>query len=241
VRPAAAVLVLGTALATGVPAAWALTRPPAAVGPPIVAELASTPASPTPAPPTQATSPASPTPASPTPASPTAASPTAASPAAASPTPATPVPELPAPARVAVPDLGIDAPVDGVGVAADGQMAIPGQVDRVGWYRFGPVPGGAGNAVLAGHVDDAVQGLGALSGLRQVAVGAEVVVTDATGTASRWRVVSRELIDKQALPLAEIFRREGPPRLLLVTCGGTFLPELRSYEDNVVVVAEPVP
>src|SRR4051812_13042673 len=198
------------ALATGVPAAWALTRPPAAAGPPTVAELAQTP------------SPASPPPTSPTPLPPVA-------------------PELPAPARVTVPALGVDAPLDAVGVAADGQMAIPGEVDRVGWYRFGPAPGAAGNAVLAGHVDDAVQGLGALGALRQVAPGAEVVVTDATGTATHWRVASRELIDKQALPLAEIFRREGPPRLLLVTCGGTFLPKLRSYEDNVVVVAEPVP
>ena len=31
-----------------------------------------------------------------------------------------------------------------------------------------------------------------------------------------------------------------PPRLTLITCGGPFLPEYRSYRDNVVVVAEPV-
>jgi hypothetical protein len=66
-------------------------------------------------------------------------------------------------------------------------------------------------------------------------------VTDASGAVTRWRVVSRELIEKRAVPLAALFQRAGPPRLVLLTCGGEFLPELRSYADNVVVVAEPVP
>ena len=68
-----------------------------------------------------------------------------------------------------------------------------------------------------------------------------MLVTDATGRRRRWRVVSRELISKQVLPLDRLFARDGPPRLTLITCGGPFLPEFRSYRDNVVVVAEPVP
>jgi len=139
-----------------------------------------------------------------------------------------------------VPALGVDAAVDPVGVAPDGQMDIPHDIRHVGWYQFGPAPGGEGNAVLAGHVDDAEQGLGALAPLRDVEVGAEVLVTDTAGTATRWRVVSRELISKHALPLSALFARQGPPHLVLVTCGGPFLPEYRSYQDNVVVVAEPV-
>ena len=76
--------------------------------------------------------------------------------------------------------------------------------------------------------------------MRDAGVGDEVLVTDAAGTMTRWRVVSRELIRKQALPLDRLFTRNGPPRLTLITCGGPFLPEFRSYRDNVVVVAEPV-
>jgi sortase (surface protein transpeptidase) len=154
-------------------------------------------------------------------------------------TPAVPA-EAPAPGRLTIPDLGVDAPVHPVGVAADGQMEIPADVARVGWYRFGPVPGNPGNAVLAGHVDDAEQGLGALAALREVAVGTEVLVTDAAGVTSRWRVVSRQLIGKQALPTEDLFARTGPPRLVLVTCGGPFLAGTGHYRDNVVVVAEPV-
>jgi Sortase domain len=203
----------------GTPTAWALTRPPAAAGA-SVEQVLGTPAATSAGPP------------APAPASPDVTVRDAAPTAAAG---------VVAPARVAVPARGIDAPVDPVGTAPDGQMAIPDDVDRAGWYRFGPAPGAPGSAVVAGHVDDDEQGLGEMAALRGTEPGDEVVVTDAAGAVTRWRVVSRELLDKQALPLDVLFRRDGPPRLTLVTCGGPFLPEVGRYRDNVVVVAEPVP
>lgn len=217
-RPAAAGAVLGLALAIGAPTAWSLTRPPATAGTPVI-EVLQTPSVPSSSPMT--TAPTVPGPAVGT----RDAAPTASAPD-------------PSPARLQVPALGVDSVVDPVGVAPDGQMAIPEVVDRVGWYRFGPAPGGEGSAVLAGHVDDREQGLGALAPLRDAATGTEIVVTDAEGTTTRWRVVSRELITKQVLPLDRLFARTGPPRLTLITCGGPFLPEYSSYRDNVVVVAE---
>lgn len=222
-RPAAAAAALGLALAIGTPVAWQLAREPLSAGAPVERVL------PAPGPPVSSPDPPAAAPADPgslPPATVRDAAPTAAT-------------VEPPPVRLRVPTLGIDAPVDPVGVRDDGQMALPDDVDRVGWYRFGPVPGSSGSAVLAGHVDDRDQGLGELAPLRAADVDAEVVVTDAAGTTSRWRVVSREQVDKQALPLDRLFAREGPPRLVLVTCGGDFLPEYGSYESNVVVVAEP--
>ncbi|MDT0278178.1 class F sortase [Blastococcus goldschmidtiae] len=150
------------------------------------------------------------------------------------------IPSAPAPVRISVPSQGVDARVDAVGIAADGQMELPEDVSRVGWYRLGPAPGAEGSAVLAGHVDDREQRPGALFPLDDAAVGDEITVPDAAGTATRWRVVSRQLITEQVLPLERIFARDGAPRLTVITCGGPFLPEFRSYRDNVVVVAEPV-
>jgi hypothetical protein len=143
------------------------------------------------------------------------------------------------PVRLAIPDLGVEVPLDPVGVDSGGQLELPDDVDRAGWYRFGPTPGAAGNAVVAGHVDDAEQGLGALAPLREAPVGTEVVVFEGSGTTSRWRVVSRELIAKDTIPLATLFARGGPPRLVLLTCGGPFDRASGHYRDNVVVVAEP--
>ena len=215
-RPAAVAAVLGLALAVGAPTAWALTRPEAAAGVPLERSLAPTSAAPAP-----------PAVDLPGPVTVRDAAPEA-------------VPVTPVPVRVDVPARGITAPVDLVGVTGDGQMALPDDVARIGWYRFGPRPGEPGNAVLAGHVDDSEQGPGALFALREAAAGDEVVVTDDAGEAGRWRVVSREVLHKEVLPVDALFAREGPPRLVLITCGGPFLPEYRSYRDNVVVVAEPV-
>jgi hypothetical protein len=221
VRPAAATAVLGLALAVGAPTAWGLSRPEATAGAPVEQVLGT---------PSVASSPAA------TPASPGLFPELTARPA----TPVSPEQGVP-PVRLTIPGRGVDAPVEPVGVEPDGRMALPDLVDRVGWYRFGPVPGEPGSAVIAGHVDDREQGLGALAPIREAAVGDEVVVTDAAGTSIRWRVLSRELIQKQALPMDVLFAREGPPRLTLVTCGGPFLPEFGSYRDNVVVVAEALP
>ncbi|MGY1801666.1 sortase domain-bontaining protein [Blastococcus sp. SYSU D00922] len=216
-RPAVATTVLGLALAVGAPTTWALTRPAATAGAPVEQVL-------------------------PVPASPSAGpgSPGALPEVTARPASPDDREQRPPPVRLAVPALGVDTAVDPVGVEPDGQMTIPAEVDRVGWYRFGPAPGDDGSAVIAGHVDDREQGLGAMAPLRDAQVDQEVSVTDAAGTTTRWRIVSRELVQKSVLPLDRLFAREGPARLTLITCGGPFLPEFGSYRDNVVVVAEPV-
>jgi hypothetical protein len=142
--------------------------------------------------------------------------------------------------RLNVPDVGIDAPIDPVGVTSAGLLQLPDDVHRIGWYRFGPAPGQPqGSAVLAGHVDSWNQGLGTLSRLRSVEPGQRIAVTDATGRVTRWQVATRQLVAKQQLPLPELFTRAGTPRLVLVTCGGPFDERLRSYRDNLVVVAVP--
>ncbi|WFG44948.1 class F sortase [Pseudonocardia alni] len=141
---------------------------------------------------------------------------------------------------VRFPDSGDAAPVVPVGVAPDGQMEVPPEVDTVGWYRFGPRPGDpAGAAVLAGHVDDAVQGPGAFHRLADLGIGDRVEVDGADGVVRAFRVVETRALDKSALPVTELFARDGPPRLHLVTCGGPFDADAGGYRDNVVVAAEP--
>jgi hypothetical protein len=213
-RPAVVVLAGGLALAVGTPAVWAGTRPATAVGPPLATVLG-------------------------TPAAPAPVVPAPGGPAGHPADPAPPADVVP-PARLVVPDAGVDAPVDPVGVTRDGLMELPVDVRRVGWYRFGPAPGEPeGSAVLAGHVDSWDQGVGALGRLRAVQPGQQVEVTDAAGSTTRWQVVTRRLVVKSGLPLPELFTRGGPPRLVLLTCGGPFDERTRSYRDNLVVVAEP--
>lgn len=148
----------------------------------------------------------------------------------------------PAPTRLVIKDLGVDATVDPVGVQKDGAMVIPAEPTSVGWYRYGSAPSdGEGHTVIAGHVATREDGAGALAALRDAEPGMVVKVTDAGGKTTRYTVTGREKIVKKTLPVDEIFARVGKPRLVLITCGGEYIPELRSHRDNIVVTATPLP
>ncbi|WP_182112443.1 MULTISPECIES: class F sortase [unclassified Actinotalea] len=152
------------------------------------------------------------------------------------------VPDAPAPTAVRIPSLEIDVPVDPVGVQADGQMEIPPLAERAGWYRYGAAPGEPeGTAVIAAHVDSvASAGLGPFARLRDLAPGATVEVSLADGAVVPYVVTSVTSVAKDDAAWDTVFTREGPARLVLVTCGGTFQREASRYSDNIIVTADPV-
>jgi hypothetical protein len=137
---------------------------------------------------------------------------------------------------------GRSAPVRPVGLEPTGEVEVPVDVDEVGWYRFGSVPGGAeGSAVLVGHVDAAGQGLGVFAELRRLEPGAPVEVRRADGDVAPYVVLAREQWDKTEAPMTRLFDTTGAHRLVLISCAGAFDPATRSYRDNVAVTAVPAP
>lgn len=150
---------------------------------------------------------------------------------------------LPTPDRVPVgiriDDLGLaSAPVTEVGVNPDQTFEVPG-ADEVGWYRFGPTPGGDGSAVLAAHI--AFNGVdGVFRNLADLSPGATVEVVYNDGSTAAFQVRTITDYDKQGLP-ASLWAKDGPPQLALITCGGTFNRQLNSYESNTVAIATPIP
>ncbi|MHA6795069.1 class F sortase [Pseudonocardia bannensis] len=152
---------------------------------------------------------------------------------AGAPTPAVPM-------RLRLPGLGVDAPVAPVGVGADGLLGVPDDPAVVGWWPDGAAPGsGRGTVVIDGHVDTRAGGPGALSRLRVLRPGAEATVLTDAG-AVRYVVQTVRSYPKDALP-AEVFASTGPPRLVLITCGGAFDRHARRYADNIVAYAVPDP
>jgi len=151
-----------------------------------------------------------------------------------------PPPPAATPARVRVPELGVDAAVIPVGVDGNGDVQVPDDVGTVGWYRFGPVPGATGSAVLVGHVDDHLQGVGVLARIGDLNPGDRIEIVDDNGGARTFAVVSREQWAKDGTPMARLFDRGGQARLVLMTCGGVFDRSRLSYDDNIAVTAVPV-
>ena len=173
----------------------------------------------------------------------------------ASPTPDAPAPSVPMnegairsagaapiqPSGLRIEAIGLTAQVVPVGIdAKTGALAVPEDVDVVGWYRYGPgLEATAGSVVLAGHVDSAAQGKGAFFRLDEVGPGDRIAISGTDGVSRTYTVVAREVYRKRDIPLDRYFARDGALRLTLITCGGPFDERARSYRDNVVVTAVP--
>ncbi|MFF2306102.1 sortase domain-bontaining protein [Streptomyces sp. NPDC058128] len=162
----------------------------------------------------------------------------AAAPTRQPPTPSAGSAAGPAPLELSIPRLGLRAPVEQVGVAPDGQMQVPQDPDRVGWYRFSPAPGtGPGSSVIVGHVDAKGLGLGVLFGLNNVQRGDQVRVGREDGTSVTYEITARRTLGKKALATSGVYDREGPAVLTLITCAGPYLPDRGGYQNNLVVTA----
>lgn len=140
------------------------------------------------------------------------------------------------PVRVRVPGIGVDSPLERLGVDPAGALETPADYGRAGWFDGGPAPGDVGPAVLAGHVDSTA-GPAVFWRLRDLAAGDEVLVDRADGTTVRFTVTRVERHPKDAFPTDEVYGPTPGPQLRLVTCGGEFDRSARSYRDNVVVFA----
>ena len=124
-----------------------------------------------------------------------------------------------------------------VGVLPSGALDLPDDPRTVGWWAAGAMPGQrAGLLVLAGHIDSATEGAGALAVLLNLEQGDQVAVTGTDGTTADYRVLERATTPKGELD-GGLFTREGPPRLVLITCGGAFDEDTGRYADNIVVIA----
>jgi hypothetical protein len=152
-----------------------------------------------------------------------------------------------------IPSIGANAPIvpEGASGPDGGALDVPSSVHVVGWWDGlwqapnGTVqekvakPGQQGVALLAGHIDSAVQGHGALYRLQALKAGAPVTVYGTSrGAVTHWKVTRIQVVLKSALPAA-LFVNHGPPQLAVVSCGGPFDSATGHYEDNVIAWAVP--
>lgn len=143
------------------------------------------------------------------------------------------------PEALRVPAAGVATQVVPIGVERSGALQLPEDRNVVGWWAAGALPGSAqGSVVLAGHVDSARLGAGVLKGLVELPLPADVEVADSSGDVTAYQLVARRTFSKTALP-ADVFRRDGTPQLVIVTCGGPFDTRTGHYRDNVVLYAVP--
>ncbi len=142
------------------------------------------------------------------------------------------------PAHVKIPSIGVDANIEEVGEKDDGSMETPKSFQNIGWYTLGPKPGSGGNAVMAGHVNNALTTSGVFEHLSDVKVGDYITVADSTGKTLIYIVTQTAQYNLDSAPTSAIFSQTGPSQLVLITCDGAWDAAAHSYNKRLVVYAK---
>jgi hypothetical protein len=151
------------------------------------------------------------------------------------------------PARLSIPSIGVDAPVEARGTVryenpftgrkVDG-YGVPQSMTATSWWSDGPAPGSGGMAVILGH--EGARGGAVFDRLHTLDAGDEVTLRDAGGAVLRLRVLGAPVtgLDKATSALADTLN--GHPAeadVALVTCGGEFDEDAGTSTENTVVFA----
>jgi hypothetical protein len=148
--------------------------------------------------------------------------------------PLTTTPRPAEPTSLAIPSLHVDAPVGSVTTTPEGDLEVP-PIGRAGWYDAGARPGEPGRSVIVGHIDGATEP-GVFEHVPEIRNGSEIVVRDAGGGIHPYSVVGKLQVPKSKFPADAVYGPSESPVLVLVTCGGTYVPGV-GYSDNVIVYA----
>ena len=125
-------------------------------------------------------------------------------------------------------------PLSELGLNPNHTVQVPTNFQEPGWYKFGPSPGQIGSSVILGHVDSYL-GPAVFFQLRSLRPGDPVNVTLADGVVTHFVVRQVAMYPKTNFPTLAVYGSHGYSGLQLVTCGGVFDTQTRSYLSNVVV------
>jgi sortase A len=140
-------------------------------------------------------------------------------------------------AELSIPKLKIDARVQEVGITTKGNIGTPNNFSDVGWYKYGPLPGKKGTAVIDGHVDNGLALPGVFKHLVDIELGDDVYVKTKEGDTLHFVVKNIETYDYNA-PTTAILSQTDVSKLILITCTGTWVDSIRTHNKRLVVTTE---
>jgi sortase A len=140
------------------------------------------------------------------------------------------------PTKLEIPKIQVDAMIEAVGITRRGNMAAPASYTRVGWYKYGALPGEVGSAVLDGHLDNGLALPGVFSRLGDLLEGDDIFVTLENGDKLHYQVTERAVYDFNK-KVDEVFTESDKRLLRLITCTGTWIAQYRTHDQRLVVTA----
>jgi LPXTG-site transpeptidase (sortase) family protein len=143
------------------------------------------------------------------------------------------------PRELAIKKLGVEASVVAVG-APDGTLGAPGSAWDVGWYDKSALPGaGDGALLIDGHVNDALGSPGIFYDLTKLVKGDEISLERGDSQTFTYSVVKVQDVPLQQVDMSALLAsvQEGKEGLNLITCGGTYDYQKRTYDHRILVFA----
>ena len=139
------------------------------------------------------------------------------------------------PTLVRIPSIQVESTLESLVRDATGKLEAPKTYEHAGWWRDGVVPGDAGPAVIAGHVDSA-EGPAVFFQLHDLRPG-DLIEVERGGRVVTFSVTTTEQYPKDTFPTDRVYQPTPDAELRLITCGGDFDRNRLSYRDNIVVYA----
>ena len=152
------------------------------------------------------------------------------------PTP-TPAPEPPYDGELAsmrLPSLGVEAPIEPIGlVEGRNQLDVP-EPHNIGWYHIYDKPGFGTSSLYSAHKDYYPNILGPFYELTEIEYGAQIVVVMDDGREYVYEVFFKERYTRDEIPMydliwphkarnPDLLRPEDEEWITLYTCGGDFV------------------
>ena len=150
-------------------------------------------------------------------------------------------------ARMKIPAIGVDNPIEEIGLV-DNTLDVPKDANRnIGWYYPYPRPGTGKNAVFAAHKNYDFKD-GPFAHLDQLLPGNEVIVEMEDGPTYVYKVIFYQRYNVDSMPTGELIVAPQKPAnaewVTLITCGGLFQATqpngLGHYLERDVVIAQRV-
>jgi LPXTG-site transpeptidase (sortase) family protein len=136
-----------------------------------------------------------------------------------------------------IPRLRVAAYIVPVGLNEQGEMAVPDDPFRVGWYHHSGQPGQKGSLVIGGHLDSTT-GPAIFYRLSEIRIGDRIVIHDQFERSYTYEVVGKEAYFEEDFPRQEVFAVNDKKRLNLITCQGNYNKTTGRYDKRIVIYSE---
>lgn len=140
------------------------------------------------------------------------------------------------PVRVEIPGIGVSSTLEELELNSAGEMEVPADPDKAGWFTPAPPPGVPGVSVISGHVtwnQDPV----VFFRLGDLRAGDKIRVQRADGVTAVFTVERIGEFAKSTFPTKAVYTPTEGAGIRLITCGGQYDDVNNRYLSNVIVWA----